>query len=52
MFHILQDEWFKEIPPTVLWVKGHAYRKDRSLTRDERLNIEADLLADKRREEA
>jgi hypothetical protein len=33
-------------------VKGHVDREDRALTRDERLNIEADLLADKRREEA
>jgi hypothetical protein len=33
-------------------VKGHAGREDRALTRDERLNIEADQLADKRREEA
>jgi hypothetical protein len=32
-------------------VKYHADREDRALTRDERLNIEADLLADKRREE-
>jgi hypothetical protein len=33
-------------------VKGHADRDYRALTWDELLNIEADLLADKRREEA
>jgi hypothetical protein len=33
-------------------VKGHADRDDRALTREEWLNIEADLLTDKRREEA
>jgi hypothetical protein len=46
-FHILQDDWCKEISAKVRWVKGHANREDRALTRDERLNIEADLLADK-----
>jgi hypothetical protein len=33
-------------------VKGHADREDRALPWDERLNIEADLLTDKIREEA
>jgi hypothetical protein len=33
-------------------VKGHAGGEDRALTRDEWLNIQADLLADKRIEEA
>jgi hypothetical protein len=33
-------------------VKGHADREDRALARDERLNIEECLLADKIREEA
>jgi hypothetical protein len=51
-FHSLQDEWCKEISTKVQWVKGHADREDRALTQDERLNIEADLLADKIREEA
>jgi hypothetical protein len=51
-FHSLQDEWCKEISTKVQWVKGHADREDRAPTRDERLNIEADLLADKIREEA
>jgi hypothetical protein len=49
-FHSLQDDWCKEISTKVQWMKGHADREDRSLTRDERLYIEADLLADKRRE--
>jgi hypothetical protein len=51
-FHRLQDEWCKEIPTKVQWVKGQADREDRALTRDQRLNIEVDLLAcrqDKRR---
>jgi hypothetical protein len=51
-FHILQDEWCKEIPTQVQWVKGYADREDRALTRDERLYIEADLLPDKIRAEA
>jgi hypothetical protein len=51
-FHSLQYEWCKEIPPKVHWVKWHADRGDRALTPDEWLNIEADLLADKIREEA
>jgi hypothetical protein len=46
-FHSLQNEWCKEISTKFQWVKGHAGREDRVLTRDERLNIEADLLADK-----
>jgi hypothetical protein len=48
-FHSLQDEWWKEISTKFQWAKGHADREDRALTRDERLNIEADLLADKMR---
>jgi hypothetical protein len=51
-FHSLQDEWCKEIPTKIQWVKGHADREDRALPRDERLSIEADLLADKIRAEA
>jgi hypothetical protein len=50
-FHSLQDEWCKAISTKVQWVKGHADRGYRALTRDEWLNIEADLLADKIREE-
>jgi hypothetical protein len=51
MFNSFQDEWCKEISTKVQWVKGHADKEDRALTRDERLNIEVDLLADKIREE-
>jgi hypothetical protein len=51
-FHSLQEEWCKYISTKVQWVKWHADREDRALTRDKRLNIEANLLADKRREEA
>jgi hypothetical protein len=51
-FHSLQDEWCQEISTKVQWVKWHAGREDRALTRDKRLNIEADLLADTIREEA
>jgi hypothetical protein len=46
----LQDEWCKEISTKVQWVKLHNYREGR--TREERLNIEANLLANKIREEA
>jgi hypothetical protein len=48
-FHSLQYDWCKEISTKFQWVKGHTDREDRALTLDERLNIEADLLADKRR---
>jgi hypothetical protein len=50
MLPSLQDEWCKEILTKVQWVKGHADREDRALTREEWLNIEADLLVDKIRE--
>jgi hypothetical protein len=50
-YHSLKDEWCKETPTKVQWVKGHADKENRELTRDELLNIEADLLADKIREE-
>jgi hypothetical protein len=50
-FHSLQNEWCKEIPTKVQWVKGHADKENRELTREERLNIEVDLLAEKIREE-
>jgi hypothetical protein len=51
-YHILQHKWCKEIPTKVQWVKGYVNKENRELTRDEQLNIEADLLADKIREEA
>jgi hypothetical protein len=38
--------WYKGIALSFHWVKGHADRIDRPLTRDERLNIEADIQAD------
>jgi hypothetical protein len=38
--------WCKGISLSFHWVKGHADRIDRPLTRDERLNIEADMQAD------
>jgi hypothetical protein len=50
-FHSLQDDWCKEISRKVQWMKGHADREDKALTRGERLYIEADLLTDKRGEE-
>jgi hypothetical protein len=52
IFHSLQDKWCKEIPTKVQWVRGHTDREDRALKQDERLNIEADLLADKTRADA
>jgi hypothetical protein len=44
MYNTLRDEWCRDIPTKVQWVKGHADREGRDLTRDERLNILADLL--------
>jgi hypothetical protein len=44
--HSLRDKWFKEISTKVQLVKGHSDHDGRELMRDERLNIEADLLAD------
>jgi hypothetical protein len=38
--------WCKGIALSFHWVKGHTDRIDRPLTRDERLNIEADMQAD------
>jgi hypothetical protein len=46
---MIQDlifRWCKGIALSFHWVKGHADRIDRPLTRDERLNIEADIQAD------
>jgi hypothetical protein len=45
-YHTLLEEWCRDIPTKVQWVKGHADRYGRDLTRDERLNILADFLAD------
>jgi hypothetical protein len=45
-YHTLRDKWCRVIPTKVQWAKGHADRESRDLTRDERLNIIADLLAD------
>jgi hypothetical protein len=38
--------WCKEISLSFHWVKGHADRINRPLTRDEILNIESDMQAD------
>jgi hypothetical protein len=51
-YHTLRDEWCKDIPTKVKWVKGHADHDGRELTRDERLNIVSDLLADETRANA
>jgi hypothetical protein len=51
-YHTLWEEWCRDIPTKVQWVKGHADRKGRDLTRDDRLNILADLLADTTRANA
>jgi hypothetical protein len=45
-YHTLREEWCRDIPTKLQWVKGHADREGRDLTRDESLNILADLLAD------
>jgi hypothetical protein len=44
--HSLCEEWCRDIPTKVQWVKGHTNCEGRELTRDKRLNIEAYLLAD------
>jgi hypothetical protein len=51
-YHTLRDEWCRDIPTKVQWVKGHVDHKGRDLTRGERLNILADLLADTTRANA
>jgi hypothetical protein len=38
--------WCRGVALSFHWVKGHADRIDRPLTRDERLNIEAEIQAD------
>jgi hypothetical protein len=45
-YHTIHDEWCRDIPTKVQWVKGHADRDGRDMTRDESLNILAALLAD------
>ena len=51
-YHDLKKQWCGSIETSVRWVKGHADREGRPLTKYERLNVEADLLADQIREEA
>jgi hypothetical protein len=51
-YHILSDEWCRDITTKVQCVKEHADCEGREPTRDERLNIEADLLADETRAKA
>jgi hypothetical protein len=42
----LKRQWCNNKDVSVRWVKGHADREGRPLTRYERLDVEADLLAD------
>jgi hypothetical protein len=42
----LEKEWCRDIIIIYSWVKGRADQLDRPLTRNERLNIEADSIAD------
>jgi hypothetical protein len=51
-YRTLREEWCREITTKVQWVKGHADREGGDLTRDDRLNILADLLADTTRNNA
>jgi hypothetical protein len=48
----LKRQWCNNIEVSVRGVKGHANREGRPLTKYERLNVEADLLADQIQEEA
>jgi hypothetical protein len=48
----LEKEWYRDIIISYSWVRGHANNLDRPLTRNERLNIEADAIADQIRMEA
>jgi ribonuclease HI len=41
----LKRQWCNNIDVSVRWVKGHTDREGRPLTKYERLNVEADLLA-------
>jgi hypothetical protein len=45
-YHTLRDEWCRDIPAKVQWVKGNADREGRDLTLDDRLNIITDFLTD------
>jgi hypothetical protein len=47
----LKKQWCDHIDVSVRWVKGHADQEWRPLMKYERLNVEADLLADQIREE-
>jgi hypothetical protein len=47
----LEKEWYRDIIINYSWVRGHADSLDRPLTRNERLNIEADAIADQIRME-
>jgi hypothetical protein len=51
-YHDLKRQWCNNIDVSVRWVKGHADREGRPLTKYDQLNVEADLLADQIREEA
>jgi ribonuclease HI len=48
----LKRQWCNNIDVSVRWVKGHADREGRPLTKYEQLNVEADLLADQIQHEA
>jgi ribonuclease HI len=48
----LKRQWYDNIDVLFRWVKGHADREGRSLTKYQRLNVEADLLSDQIREES
>jgi ribonuclease HI len=48
----LKRQWCDKIDVSVRWVKGHADREGRPLTKYDQLNVEVDLLADQIREEA
>jgi hypothetical protein len=48
----LEKEWCRDITISYSWVRGHADRMDRPLTRNQRLNIETDAIVDQIRIEA
>jgi hypothetical protein len=48
----LKRQWCDKIDVSVRWVKGHTDREGRPLTKYERLDVDADLLADHIQEEA
>jgi hypothetical protein len=48
----LKKQWCDNIDVSGKWVKWHADREGRPLTKYEQLNVEADLLADQIKEEA